>query len=179
MRYHLLALAVLCPTAAAAQAAEQDRNWMVEVSAGLAFRDSDATARTLGRSHVVTVGRTIGPRTSWRAALEFDTWSGAFSLWAASVGFLAAETAHDRELYATGRVGLYMLADAGGLNPGGYIGVGAAIPVWRGALTLETGVQGYVYLKNTVVLYDASAFAPPPSHHKWSVPVRVGFRWLP
>lgn len=191
MRSQFLALAVLCPALASAQDADFERQWMVELSAGTALRPKDLT-KTFGGAYAITVGSTVSPRVSWRAGLEYQTWPS--NVWhnpnnvrvlGATLGLLATRTAPDRGFYATSRVGMYLLdAYGNGAQPGGYAGVGAAVPLWRGALTLEAGLQGYVYVQWSPGPDDASAPSTPnfgastPGHVTWAVPIRIGFRWL-
>ena len=180
---------VMCPAIASAQDPEFKSRWMLEGSGGVSLRPNDGTSQSLGVTTALTVGRTMSPRVSWRAGFEFQTWESddphnpnPFSLLATTFGFLATQTAYDRRFYATGRLGLYMLSGKLGPHPGGYVGVGAAVPFQRGAFTLEAGVQGYLFLPapgpDDLGAPNPGLPAPTADHQHWAVPIRVGFRWL-
>lgn len=173
-------LTVLCPSTVAAQKPEFSLKWMLEGSGGMSVRPGDGTSPSLGVTTAMHVGRTLGPRMSWRAGLEYETWElgdpnqNPFSF-GVSFGVLATASAHDRGLYITGRVGYYV-HPWGPLNgtPGGYVGVGAAAPIGPGALTFETGVQGYAFI--AAPGHDDISPSNPGTYAPWSVPIRVGYR---
>jgi hypothetical protein len=121
------------------------------------------------------VDRRRSDRTAWRLALEGTYFrpgegcrnagpcdGGAASVIAGlSGGLVLASSRVDAGPYVTGRFGLYLVDTDMMPRPGGYAGVGVAVPMPAGAFTLELGVHGY----------------PSPTVHTWMAPLRLGMRW--
>lgn len=179
LRFWPVLVSVLCPLTAFAQSAELDFQWKLEGAFGVALRPTPEQWHFW--SYTIDVGGSLTPRVSWRVGVDVERYPSiprghrhSIHVQGVSFGFLATATAHDRGSYITGRFGLYGHIDGQHPTPGAYVGVGVAAPFGPGALTFETGLQGY-------------AIRPPgPDDSRSSgngvnflaVPIRVGYRWL-